>query len=83
MKSARILVVILLLQVVTVLALLTDGPRISTAAAQIPDSGALRLQAVEELRALNSRMDRLISMLESGQVQVRVRSDDDTKGGTR
>lgn len=71
MKTVRILTAAVVLQFVLIgyLALYTGQ---STAMAQIPDQGAQLQQLIEESKALNAKMDRLITMLEGGKLKVTV-----------
>lgn len=66
----RLLAVIIALQGLTLLGQWTGSPRIAPAAAQVPDAGAQRLQMIDELRATNQKLDRLVTLLESGKLQV-------------
>ncbi|MCS7033545.1 MAG: hypothetical protein NZ561_06065 [Phycisphaerae bacterium] len=79
MKSSRWLGVIVVLQGLILLGQWTGGPRISTVHAQVTDPGAQRLAIVEELRKTNSRLDRIIDLLESGKLQVSVPLPDEKK----
>jgi hypothetical protein len=69
-NSSRLLVVIIVLQALTLLGQWTGSPRIAPASAQIPDTGGQRLQMIDELKATNQKLDRLVSLLESGKLQV-------------
>lgn len=42
----------------------------------LPDPGARQLQMVDELKALNAKVDRLHSALTSGQLRVKVEKDE-------
>ena len=59
-----------------VLGLLLASQRPSAAIAQIPDQGAQMLQLIDESKAINTKMDRLIALLEGGKLEVRVKSDE-------
>ena len=37
-----------------------------------PDPAAMRLQQTEEMKATNQKLDKLISLLESGRVEVKI-----------
>jgi hypothetical protein len=56
---------------------------VSPAQAQIPDAGAQRMETIKELQTLNGKMDKLIGILESGKLEVRVTQADDNKAGRR
>lgn len=59
-----------------VLGLLLGSQRPSTAVAQIPDSGAQMNQLIDESKALNTKMDRLLQILEGGKLEVRVKPEE-------
>ena len=71
MKSTRVLYTVLAVQS-AILAYLVIGAAQPTAVGQVPDQGAQLQQIVEESKAMNVKMDRLINVLESGKLQVRV-----------
>ena len=81
MKSNRWYGVMFLLQVLTLGAVMTSqGPGILPAAsAQVMDSGAQRAQLVEEMKSLNTKMDRLLGLLEGGKLQVQAVTPDERK----
>jgi hypothetical protein len=76
MKSAhpRVLTAVLVLQVLTLLGLWTGHGPLSGAAAAIPDPGAQREALVAEQKATNQKLDKLIDLLRSGDVKVKVES---------
>ncbi len=57
---------------VLVLASLWTAHSIPTAQAQIPDPGAQRERQLDELKSLNSKMDKLMDLLAGGKIQVQV-----------
>lgn len=59
-----------------VFGLLLASQRPSAAIAQIPDQGSQMLQLIDETKAINTKMDRLIALLEGGKLEVRVKSDE-------
>jgi hypothetical protein len=78
MKTARLLGLVLAMQVGILASVLSGGrggP--APAMAQIPDAGAQRAAVVDELKALNAKMDKLIDLLNSGNLQVKVATPDD------
>jgi len=79
MKTSRLLVVILVLQGLLLLGQWTGQGPVTPAHAQIPDSGAQRQQMLDELKSMNAKMDKLIGILESGQVQVSIAMPDEKK----
>jgi len=73
MNTNRLLAAVLVLQVLTVAGQWGGKPAyVNDARADIPDPGAQRAAQTEELKTLNGKMDRLISLLESGRVKVEV-----------
>jgi hypothetical protein len=56
---------------------------VTPAQAQIPDSGALQSQMLDELRSLNGKMDQLVGILQDGKLQVQVKSPDEKKATVR
>ena len=80
MNNSKTLIAIVVLQAMTLLAVWGGRPSLEpTAQAQIPDPGAQNLQMIEQLKALNGKMDRLVGLLESGKLQVRTVSPDEKK----
>lgn len=77
MRPTAMLVLIVVLQALVLLGQWTGGGPISAVHAQVPDAGAQRNQMLDELKSLNAKMDRLIELLESGKVQVRVITPDE------
>ena len=75
----RLLAVVIVLQGLTLLGQWTGGLRMPAASAQNLDPARDRLQMIEEQKATNSKLDRLITLLESGKVQVRVEAADEKK----
>ena len=71
MKSTRVLYVVLAIQsaLIGYFLLLPAQPQ---ALAQIPDQGAQLNQLIEQEKALNTKLDRLLQLLESGKLQVRI-----------
>ncbi len=73
MNERKLLAVALVLNAVTLAAMwTTHAPGPATAQAQIPDSGAQRAAIVDELRRLNTSTEKLVQLLEGGDVQVKV-----------
>lgn len=81
MNTNRWLAAVVVLQSIMLLTLWVGGPALPQAAAQIPDAGAQRLAMIEELRGANARLDKVITLLNSGELQVRVTTSDDPNGG--
>jgi hypothetical protein len=84
MKSTKILGVILALQVATLAGQWVSGNGgNSQATAQVPDAGSQRNQMIDQLKATNEKLDKLVTILESGKLQVVTSSPDEAKGGAR
>ena len=84
MKNAKLLTVVLVLQGVILAGQWLGAPAlVSPAQAQIPDAGGQRNEMIKEIRTLNDKMDKLISILESGKLEVKVVGADDNKAGKR
>jgi hypothetical protein len=77
---ARMMAGVMVLQGVVLLSLWT-GNTLPAASAQLPDPGAQRLQQLDELRQINSKLEKLTELLRSGEIQVRTVSVDDRKAG--
>ena len=77
MKTNALLTFVIVLQALLQLGQWTGGNYIQPAHAQIPDAGAQRNAMIEELRSLNAKTDKLIGLLESGNVQVKVAKADE------
>jgi hypothetical protein len=78
--TAKWLGVIVVLQVVTLIGQwsLPLG-NASVAHAELPDAGAQRNEVINQLRGVNDRLDRLTSILASGNLQVKVAKADEGK----
>ena len=77
-NTQRLLTAVVALQVVTLFTSWTGNSTLApTVAADIPDPGARQMQMIDELKQLNSKLDRLVSVLEGGQLEVKVRRDDE------
>ena len=69
MKSNRILYTVLAIQS-ALLGYLLLGSAERSAVAQVPDQGAQLQRLTEETKAVNAKLDRVITVLESGRLQV-------------
>ena len=47
--------------------------------AQIPDAGAQRIEIIEQLKSLNSKLDKIGDLLAGGKLQVRAAAPDEKK----
>lgn len=71
MFKHRTLMVIVLVQTALIIGLLFGESR-QSAMAQIPDQGAQLQRIVDETKLVNTKLDRLIGLLEGGKLKVRV-----------
>ncbi len=65
----RWVAVVVVSQLVILATLWTGGPR--PAAAQVPDAGAQQQAVIDQLKATNEKLDKLVDLLASGNLQVR------------
>jgi hypothetical protein len=86
MKVNKLLSLILVLQVITILNQWFGGP-ISHVQAQIPDSGAQLNDVIDQLKSSNEtqkgiddKLDKMLSLFQSGKLQVDVTKPDDNSG---
>ena len=80
MKSNKILAVIVVLQGLILIGQWTGNGYLTSAQAQVPDPANRQMQMIDEMKETNSKLDKLISILESGDLQVKVAKTDDEKG---
>ena len=84
MKSEKILGVVVALQAITLVGQwVSSSGGASQATAQVPDAGSQRNQIIDQLKSTNDKLDKLVTILEDGKLQVHVVSPDDSKGGAR
>jgi hypothetical protein len=80
---ARWLSIVVVLQGAILLAVLFGGPSIRTAQAQIPDAGAQRDAMIEQMKSTNEKLDKLLTLLSDGHLQVQVITPDESKAHGR
>lgn len=82
MKTNKLLVAVIALQGMILIGQWTGGGSslLSSAQAQVPDPANRQLQMIDELKSLNGKMDELIGVLRSGDVQVKVAKTEEEKG---
>ena len=72
-NTNRLLAAVLVLQAITLAGQWSGRAGSSEARADLPpDPAAMRLAQTEELKGLNQKLDRLVSLLEGGRLDVRV-----------
>ena len=69
MKSSRIIYTVLVVQTV-LLGYLVLSSSETRAMAQVPDQGAQLNQIIDQSKATNAKLDRILTLLESGKLQV-------------
>jgi hypothetical protein len=82
MKTSKMLAAILALQGLILIGQWSGGANLlsSAHAADVPDPANRQMQMIDELKAVNAKLDKLIEVLESGTIQVKpVRADDNNK----
>ena len=84
MKTHKLLAIVIVLQGLILLGQWTGGVSYLTSAqAQIPDPANRQMQMVDELKKLNDKMEKVISILQTGEVQVKVAKPDEDKGAAK
>ncbi len=86
MKTSKLLAVIVILQGLILIGQWTGGPSLSNARAadgNVPDPASRQMQMIDELKTLNGKMDKIIGVLEGGDLQVKIANADEAKGATR
>ena len=56
---------------------------LTSAQAQVPDPANRQLQMIEELKSANAKLDQVVSILQGGDLQVKVVKSEENKGGSR
>jgi hypothetical protein len=81
MKSSRILAIIVVLQALILLGQWSGQPALRSAQADttLPNPGERQIAILDELKTLNGKVDRLIGILQGGDLQVKVAKDDQKK----
>ena len=78
--SHNLLLVVIVLQALTLLSQWTSMP---AAKAEVPDPANRQIQMIDGIKATNDKLDKLISILESGDLQVKVITPDEKKKDSR
>ena len=74
----KFLVAIIALQGMLILGQWSGQPNAAHAkgdTTSLPDPGARQLQMIDELKAMNARLDRLNTLIQSGEVTVKVKQE--------
>ena len=85
LRSNKLLTAVVILQGLILVGQWTGQPAVRPANADVtlPDPAARQVAMVEELRGVNAKLDKLIGVLQSGDVQVKVAKDDEKEEGAR
>jgi hypothetical protein len=73
--TQKLLTAVIVLQSLTLLGQWTGQPANRSASAAIPDPGAQREAMVEQQKATNEKLDRLLDLLNKGELKVKVVED--------
>lgn len=79
MKIERMLVVVIVLQVMILASQWVGQPMTPAAHAQSFNPSEGQLAILDQAKTTNTKLDKLIAVLQSGDVQVKVVKDDDKK----
>jgi hypothetical protein len=81
MKSSKMFAFVLVMQVVIVIGQWAGQPAARTARADvnIPNPGERQFAILDELRSINGKMDRLLTVVQSGDMKVEVTKVDRSK----
>ena len=77
----RLLAAVIALQVVTLAGQWSGHAGTSEARADLPDPAAQRIAQTEAMKDMNRKLDRLVSILESGRLEVKVSNLGDVNQG--
>ena len=81
-STNRLLAAVLVLQVITLAGQWSGHAASNDARANVPmDPGAQRVAQTEEMKQINQKLSRLVSILESGKLEVRVSNIADANKG--
>ncbi len=78
-SDSRWLGIIVALQIATIIGQWAAVPGATPTMAQVPDAGAQQQQIIEQLKNVNEKLDQLVTLLGSGNLQVKLAKSDDSK----
>ena len=79
MKTSKLLGIVIVLQGLILVGQWVGQPSIGTAHADVTNPSERQMAMIDELKTLNSKVDRLTSFLQSGDLQVKVAKDEPKK----
>ena len=80
MKNNRLLVIIVALQLMIIAGQWLEGPKmLPTAQAEPFNAGADRQAMIDQMKSVDSKLDSIVSILNSGNLQVKVVQSDEHK----
>ena len=74
-RTSRWMAVVIAVDAAFLAAVWFGGPAARPATAQIPDAGAQQQQVIDQLKATNEKLDKLLDLLGGGNLQVRIGAD--------
>jgi len=78
MKTQKLLVIVIALQLLIIAGQWLDGPRMLPAAQAEPfNAGADRQAMIDSMKSVDSKLDSIVSILNSGNLQVKVVQPDE------
>ena len=84
MKTNKLLATVVVLQGLILIGQWTGGGNyLTSASAQVPDPANRQMQMIDELKAVNGKLDQIVSILQAGDLQVKVAKSEENKGGSR
>lgn len=79
--TSKWLGILIVMQALALVTLWSGSPSLPAARADgIPDQGLQQQEIISQLKASNEKLDKLLTLLGSGDLQVKVAKPDDSKG---
>jgi hypothetical protein len=77
-SKEKILGTIICVQGLVLLGQMTGGtPRSAHADLQVPNPSERQIETIEELKGVNARLDKVLTLMQSGELQVKMSKPDD------
>jgi hypothetical protein len=83
MKTNKLLAAVIALQGLILIGQWTGGGYLPSAQAQVPDPANRQMQMIDELKSVNTKLDAMFTLLQGGELQVKVAKSEETKGTPR